>query len=354
VDFNSFSFQIFNNELEKQQEFENLHDWALPVELTRRTRRKKKKEIYGELKCSIKIAKCDGKEHFESEKLVKVPSSIFRIKRSLMVETPVVVRVYVVQALNLRPKDIFSQSDAFIKVELGDLSISDRINQISNQTNPIFGRRFQLSSVVPRETLLKVSVYDSDKFSGDDLIGSTVVDLEDRIQSKYLATCGLPREYNSDGYNIWRNPLQPSEILCKVCNELELTLPKYFPDRVVLAGIEFKDSSSITHDSNKKERLALSVLNNFNKIPGIGFNFVPEHVETRSIYINDRPGIEQGKLLMWVEIFDSKKAIPEPIDITPVPARPYELRVIVWNTKDVVMDEKNIFGKNMSDIYVKG
>lgn len=32
----------------------------------------------------------------------------------------------------------------------------------------------------------------------------------------------------------------------------------------------------------------------------------------------------------------------------------YYLRVIIWNTKDVILDEKSITGEDMSDIYVKG
>jgi len=32
----------------------------------------------------------------------------------------------------------------------------------------------------------------------------------------------------------------------------------------------------------------------------------------------------------------------------------FELRVIIWNTKDVVLDETSITGEKMSDIYVKG
>ena len=31
----------------------------------------------------------------------------------------------------------------------------------------------------------------------------------------------------------------------------------------------------------------------------------------------------------------------------------YELRVIVWNTNDVYLQESNLAGENMSDIYVK-
>lgn len=32
----------------------------------------------------------------------------------------------------------------------------------------------------------------------------------------------------------------------------------------------------------------------------------------------------------------------------------YSLRVVVWNTTDVTLDEKSITGEHMSDIYVKG
>lgn len=33
----------------------------------------------------------------------------------------------------------------------------------------------------------------------------------------------------------------------------------------------------------------------------------------------------------------------------------YELRVIIWNTEDVILEDENIFtGQKSSDIYVKG
>lgn len=32
----------------------------------------------------------------------------------------------------------------------------------------------------------------------------------------------------------------------------------------------------------------------------------------------------------------------------------FELRVVIWNTRDVVLDETSITGEKMSDIYVKG
>lgn len=273
---------------------------------------------------------------------------------NLICEFPVLVRVYIVQGLNLRSRDVFGYSDAFIKIEFGSKVISDQAHFIQNQCNPVFGKRFQMTGCIPKDRLLKVSIYDRDSNLRSDYIGGTVIDLEDRIRSKYLAACGVSKEYNSGGYNAWRNNLLPSVLLENVCIELGLMSPLYTTDCVSIADVNFMDNSIISKDINIKEKLALSALNNLHKIPKIGYSFVPEHVETRSLYRNDRPGVEQGKIQMWVDIFDSRKMIPTPIDITPIPARPYELRIVIWNSKDVILDEKNIFGTSMSDIYVKG
>lgn len=83
------------------------------------------------------------------------------------------------------------------------------------------------------------------------------------------------------------------------------------------------------------EPLALQVLNNYQMIePDI--HFVKEHVETRDLVHPDRPGLSQGKLQMWVDIFEREVAVPPPaIDISPRQPAKWELRVIVWNTADV-------------------
>lgn len=66
-----------------------------------------------------------------------------------MSEVPVIVRIYVIQGINLRSRDNSGYSDAFVKVQFGNEILSDRASTVSNQCNPIFGRRFQVTGVVP-------------------------------------------------------------------------------------------------------------------------------------------------------------------------------------------------------------
>ena len=60
---------------------------------------------------------------------------------------------------------------------------------------------------------------------------------------------------------------------------------------------------------------------------------------------------------MWVDIFPKLPGaiIPPKVDITPRKSEKYIFRVIIWNTSDVILDERSVAtGDSMSDIYVKG
>ena len=56
---------------------------------------------------------------------------------------------------------------------------------------------------------------------------------------------------------------------------------------------------------------------------------------------------------MWVDIFPDDKKLPPPVDISPHKPERYVLRIMVWNTKDVSLEDTSMTGEDMSDIYVK-
>ncbi len=108
--------------------------------------------------------------------------------------------------------------------------------------------------------------------------------------------------------------------------------------------------------SVNEEHLALAVLHHWREIPRVGTALVTEHVETRALFNPDKPGIEQGKVELWVDMFPMDMPLPGlPVDVSPRKPSSYELRVIIWNTDEVVLEDDAFFtGDKMSDIYVKG
>ena len=65
----------------------------------------------------------------------------------------------------------------------------------------------------PQDSVLTVQVYDWDLLGGDDLIGETKIDLENRFYSRHRATSGLAAKYAPCGYNEWRDPMKPSQVI---------------------------------------------------------------------------------------------------------------------------------------------
>lgn len=60
---------------------------------------------------------------------------------------------------------------------------------------------------------------------------------------------------------------------------------------------------------------------------------------------------------MWVDIFEkptnSKTEIPMPLNVAPRVPEEFELRVIVWDTRDVVAQDASSTGEEMSDQFVR-
>ncbi|XP_025904647.1 dysferlin [Nothoprocta perdicaria] len=342
------TLKVYETELESVEDFEHLSDFCHTFKLYRGRTQDSNDDpsVVGEFKGSFRIYP------LPEDPRVPVPPRQFH---QLPARGPqeCLVRVYIIRAFDLQPKDANGKCDPYVKISVGKKSINDQDNYISCTLEPVFGKMFELSCTLPLEKDLKVTLYDYDLLSKDEKIGETVIDLENRFLSKYGARCGLPQTYCTSGPNQWRDQLRPSQLLHLFSQQHNYKAPTYKADRLVFREQEYilselEDGKPANpHLGPVEERLALYAL----RRQGL----VPEHVETRPLYSPLQPEIEQGKLQMWVDLFPKSLGQPgPPFNITPRKAKRFFLRCIVWNTKDVILDDLSITGEKMSDIYVKG
>ncbi|XP_027762435.1 fer-1-like protein 5 [Empidonax traillii] len=265
------------------------------------------------------------------------------------------VRVYIIRAFDLSPRDVTGLSDPYVRVSLGKRTLGQRDQYVPNTLEPVFGRMFEVTATIPLEKDLKVTLLDRDRLPPDQEIGSTSIDLENRLLSYHRAHCGLPTLHHTAGPAAWRDQLCPSRTLELVALTRGLPLPEFSPDgsavtfnhRTFLLRHFESGPPTFRHPGPPRERLALHVLN---LCP-----FVPEHLETRPLYSSAQPGLEQGKLQMWVDVFPANLGPPgPPVNIDPRKAEGYELRCVVWNVRDTDLGDINLLGQRMSDIYVTG
>ncbi|PIN95496.1 hypothetical protein AB205_0125580 [Aquarana catesbeiana] len=215
-------------------------------------------------------------------------------------------------------------------------------------------RVFEMTISFPMDSELTISVFDHDLIGSDDLIGETKLDLENRFYSNHRANCGLALQYDVDGYNAWRDAFKPCQILSALCKKHSLPIAEYRREEVKVNNKIFKipieafPEEAFLKDKNKEddellsgydEHKALHVLQHWYEMPEFGTRLVPEH----------------GSLHMWIDLFPTDVPAPPPVNIKPREPVSYELRVIIWNTDDVILDDINPFtGEPSSDIYVKG
>ncbi|KAI5733078.1 hypothetical protein M8J76_007401 [Diaphorina citri] len=263
----------------------------------------------------------------------------------------VTIRVYIVRAYGLHPKDKDGKCDPYIVLKTGSIEINDRENYVTNQINPYFGRQFEIQGSFPTDAKLTVEIKDHDSVSKDDYIGMTEMDLESRFYSRHRGSCGLARNYTTE----WRDQLRPSQILEELCDRHEIGYPVYFEKSVVVGSRDF-ELPFRSDGEDFREELALYALRNWHQVPLVGTHLVPQHIESRTLYSPVSQGVSQGVLEMWVDMFATDYGwVPSPVNIELRKPVDYELRVIVWNTADVeLMDDAYFTGEKHSDIYVKG
>uniref|UniRef100_A0A3B3ZB74 C2 domain-containing protein n=1 Tax=Periophthalmus magnuspinnatus TaxID=409849 RepID=A0A3B3ZB74_9GOBI len=306
------SLQVYDRELEEVAEFQNLTDFCCTYKLQRGKTDDEEEDpsVVGEFKGSFKIYP------LPDDPGVPYPPRQFReLPESAPQEC--LVRIYVVRCISLQPKDTNGMCDPYLKISLGRKTVDDRDHYKPNTLNPEFGRMIEMSCFLPQDKDLKISVYDYDLLSRDEKVGETIIDLENRLLSRFRPSCGLPETYCISGINQWRDQLKPSHILQNVAKIRGVTAPTVEANgtTMIFDGKQYSlqefEANTVIHShlGPPRERLALHVL----RKQGL----VPEHVETRTLYSTHQPNL------------------PQP-------------------TKNVILDETSITGENMSDIYVKG
>ncbi|KAM3590917.1 uncharacterized protein V6R79_018825 [Siganus canaliculatus] len=342
------TLKVYDRELEKVEGYEGLSDFCQTFKLYRGKTQDEGEDpsVVGEFKGMFKIYP------LPDDPSTPAPPRQFRKLPPNGIEL-CLVRVYIIQAHGLQPKDPNGKCDPYVKITLGKKSVSDHDNYIPCTLDPVFGKMFELTCSLPLDKDLRVTIYDHDMLSKDEKIGETVIDLENRFLSRYGALCGLPQSYCTSGVNQWRDQLTPRQLLLRVCERRNLERPVYQDDSVHFRGVQYTAADledknvSRRHLGPMKERLSLHILRKL--------GLVPEHVETRPLYSPLQPDIEQGRLMMWVDLFPKSLGPPgPPFNITPRKAKKFFLRCIIWNTSDVILDDVSLSGEKMSDIYVKG
>uniref|UniRef100_A0A8C3Y454 C2 domain-containing protein n=1 Tax=Catharus ustulatus TaxID=91951 RepID=A0A8C3Y454_CATUS len=340
-----YLFQIYNSELEN--EFGNFEDWLCIFPL----HRGKANEDEDGNEDGHYVGKYKGSFYvYPAEEAVAEPKVSRGIPRNRPIK--VLVRVYIVKATNLSPADPNGKADPYVVVTVGQQQKDTKERYIPKQLNPVFGEVVELTVSFPMESELTVAIFDHDLVGSDDLIGETKIDLENRFYSKHRANCGVAAQYDLNGYNMWRDAFKPTQILDSLCKKNSIPAPEYRWEEIKPSSSPWlcPPAENLVDDEHK----ALYVLQHWEEMPGYGYKLVPEHVESRSLYNPENPGLVQGSLHMWIDMFPNDVPAPPPINIKPRLPVSYELRVIIWNTDDVILDDVNpVTGEPSSDIYVK-
>ena len=106
------------------------------------------------------------------------------------------VRLYLLEGFDFASRDMGSFSDPYMIVKCGKTVHNMRDKYQLDEPNPKIHQVFEFNCRFPGTSPLEIEAYDYDDLFGDDLIGRTVLDLDDRFFSpEWRGLLDKPIEY---------------------------------------------------------------------------------------------------------------------------------------------------------------
>ena len=148
---------------------------------------------FGKFKAVIRIAEKKKMDDFQKqieqfkskdEKILAELKNVEKyeqLTKSILVKHEVIIRVYILEIKDIPKKDMNSDSDPYIKIFFGDEKKFDeqKLHQ-EDKKNVEWYKYYDILSLFPGDSTLRIEVWDYNPIFKDELIGSTSIDLEDR------------------------------------------------------------------------------------------------------------------------------------------------------------------------------
>ena len=168
---------------------------------------------FGKFKAVIRVCDKETLDNFQKdidnykskdERITKELRNIEKyekLTKSILVKHEVIIRVYILEIRDLPAKDLLSDSDPYIKIYFGGEKKYDEQDKHHNDVKNVkWYKYYDILSIFPGESTLKIEVWDYNPIFKDTLIGTTSLDLEDRY-------------FNNDWQNLKFKPIETRPLI---------------------------------------------------------------------------------------------------------------------------------------------
>ena len=243
---------------------------------------------YGKFKAVIRIAKKKDMDDFQekidkfkskNENVIKDLKNIDKyekLTKSILIKHEVIIRVYVLELRDLVPKDKLSDNDPYIKIYFGGEKKFDEQKYHHNDVKKVdWYKYYDILTVFPGDSTLKIEVWDYNPIFKDELIGETSVDLEDRyfnnewqnlrykpIETRSLTHPDIDSEQQQGNLTMWVEifdrkdsiNMAPWQICPEPISKIELRLVIWETEGMRMADVEDTSDIYVTAYVDQKKK----------------------------------------------------------------------------------------------------